>query len=67
MSEHKYLEPHRVMQERDELSARFSQLGRLLTLDKTAGISAQERALLAIQYSLMNAYLQLLELRIQKF
>lgn len=63
------LEPYqqRVVVERDELQVKFVALGQFLTSKAADQIEQQERARLCIQYSIMNAYLQMLELRIRCF
>lgn len=64
------LQPYqqRVLTERDELRVKFTALGRWLTLEPTdARLPPEERALLSTQYSIMNAYLQLLEMRIARW
>lgn len=63
------LQPHqqRVVTERNDLQVKFAALGTFLSSAQADSIDAQERARLAIQYSIMNAYLQVLELRIACF
>jgi len=54
------------MTERDQLRERFSRLGYALTDTRSDRIDPAERALLGVQFSVMNAYLQILEIRIAK-
>jgi len=57
----------RVIVERNELQVKFHALAKFLTDGRADVIDPQERALLSIQYSAMNAYLQILDLRVVRF
>lgn len=57
----------RVVVEKNELEQKISALGSYLTSPYASGLPPEERKRMSTQFSIMNAYVQILEARIAAF